>query len=121
MKEKPGLKAGFLYNKPVMNEEIDTVEIDNQIKLKKYYNPTEMRKYTRLMEMAESVCLSKSATNEAKIVARGFANHYRRMMVAIAMKPFDPDSDNELTLNDKIFMMEVSRLHKLVDPNFSVK
>lgn len=98
----------------------DTIEIDNQVKLEKYYNGRKIRHYTQLLEMAETICRSTTASEAAKTVARGFANHYRRMVVCIAMKPFNPDENDEWNMQEKIFAIESARLGKLLDPDFKV-
>lgn len=102
-----------------MKEEIDSITFDNQVKLEKFYNGRKLRHYVQLLEIAETICRSSTVDEQAKIVARGFANHYRRMVICIAMKPFNPDESDELNMLEKIYTSEVTRLNKLLDPNFN--
>lgn len=101
-------------------DEIDSIEFDNAVKLEKYYNGRKLRHYVQLLEIAETICRSTTASDSAKIVAKGFANHYRRMVMCIAMKPFNPESTDEWDVMEKIYTSEVSRLNNLIDPNFNV-
>lgn len=101
-----------------MNTEIDTIEFDNSVKLEKFYNGRKLRHYVQLLEIAETICRSTTVGEKAKIVARGFANHYRRMVMCIAMKPFNPDETNEWNMLEKIYASEVKQLSKLLDVNF---
>ena len=55
-----------------------------------------------------------------KKVAKGFADHYRRMVMCIVMKPFNSDEIATDNLNDKVFINEVTRLNSLFDPDFKV-
>lgn len=96
-----------------------SIEFDSSVKLETYYNGRKLRHYIQLLEIAETICRSSEATEKAKIVARGFANHYRRMVVCIAMKPFNPNETDEWNMLEKIYMAEVTRLNKLLDPNFN--
>lgn len=74
-----------------------------------------------MLEIAETICRSSKADEKAKIVARGFANHYRRMVICIAMKPFNPDETDEWNTLEKIYTSEVRRLNTLLDPDFEKK
>ena len=40
--------------------------------------------------------------------------------MCIAMKPFNPEGEDEWSLQEKLYMFEVSKLNKLLDPNFKV-
>lgn len=95
-------------------ETLDSIEFDNAVKLEKYYNGRKLRHYVQLLEIAETICRSTTASDKAKIVAKGFANHYRRMVMCIAMKPFNPDSTDEWDMVEKIYTSEVARLNELI-------
>lgn len=91
---------------------------DDAVKLEKWYDGRKIRRYLQLLELSEQVCRSSSTNEDAKKVARGFADHYRRMVMTIAMRPFNPDeieTDNE---QEKIFVAETARLNSLFDPGF---
>ena len=95
-------------------------EYDNQVKLEKWYDGRKLRRYIQLLELSEQICRSSSTNETAKKVERGFADHYRRMVMLIVMRPFNPKeipTDNE---QDKVFSSEVARLNSLFDPNFKV-
>lgn len=94
--------------------DIDIVEIDNQVKLEKYYNGRKLRHYLQLLELAESICRSSKIDDKSKTVARGFANHYRRMVTCIVIKPFNPDETDEWNMQEKVFTYEMSRLGSLL-------
>ena len=47
-------------------------------------------------------------------VARGFANHYRRMVTCIVIKPFNPDETDEWNMQERVFTYEMSRLGSLL-------
>ena len=78
-------------------------EYDNQVKLEKWYDGRKLRRYIQLLELSEQICRSSSTNETAKKVAKGFADHYRRMVMLIVMRPFNPKeipTDNE---QDKVF------------------
>ena len=56
----------------------------------------------------------------AKKVAKGFADHYRRMVICIVMKPFDPNEIETDNMNELMFVGEVARLNRLFDSKFDV-
>ncbi len=95
-------------------------EYDDQVKLEKWYDGRKLRRYIQLLELSEQICMSSSTNEQAKKVAKGFADHYRRMVMLIVMRPFNPEeipTDNE---QDKIFSSEVARLNTLFDPEFKI-
>ena len=98
-----------------MPTEIELAEIDNQVKLKKWYNGRELRHYLQLLEIAETICRSKTAREKAKKAAKGFADHYRRMVMCIVMKPFNPDETDEYSHLEKVFAFGVNRLGRLLE------
>ena len=98
--------------------DFNSIEFDNAVKLEKYYSGRKLRYFVQLLEIAETICRSTNACDNAKIVAKGFANHYRRMVMCIAMKPFNPDSTDEWDEMEKIYTSEVARLNGLIDPDF---
>ena len=104
----------------IIDQQLDSIKNDNEIKLEKYYNGRKLRHYIQLLEIAETICRSKNTTENAKKIAATHASHYRRMVMCIAMKPFNPDGEDEWTLQEKLYMFEISKLNKLLDPNFKV-
>lgn len=103
-----------------MSTEIDTIALDNAAKLERFYNGRKLRHYIQLLEIAETICRSSKIGDKSKIIAKGFADHYRRMVLCIAMKPFNPDQIDDLsTLEiERAYTTEVRRLHSLLDSNF---
>ena len=103
-----------------MSTEIDTIALDNAAKLERFYNGRKLRHYIQLLEIAETICRSSKIGDKAKIVAKGFADHYRRMVLCIAMKPFNPDQIDDLSMLEieKAYTAEVRRLHSLLDSKF---
>jgi len=94
--------------------QIDLIENDNKTKLEKFYNGRRLRHYLQLLEISETIIRSDKTSQSAKAAARGFADHYRRMIVCIVMKPFNPDSSaDDWTMQESIFMSEVARLNAL--------
>jgi len=95
--------------------QIDLIENDNRTKLEKFYNGRRLRHYLQLLEISETLIRSDKTTEKAKIAARGFADHYRRMIVCIVMKPFNPDiTQDDWSMQENIFMSEVARLNSLM-------
>lgn len=101
-------------------DEFLNVEHDNAVKLERYYDGRRLRRYIQLLELSEQICRSKSTNEISKKIAKGFADHYRRMVMCIVMKPFNPEEIDTDNMNDKVFASEVSRLNKLFDPEFKV-
>ena len=99
---------------------MSSIEVDNSVKLEKYYDGRKLRRYLQLLELSEQAFRSTHTNEMAKKVAKGFADHYRRMVMCIVMKPFNPDGIATDNLNDKVFINEVTRLNSLFDPNFKV-
>jgi len=97
-----------------MEKDIDLIENDNKVKLEKYYNGRRLRHYLQLLEISETIMRSPSSNDKAKTVAKGFADHYRRMIVCIVMKPFNPDTTDDWKVQEKIFMTEVARLNSII-------
>ena len=96
--------------------EIDLDENDTKTKLEKYYNGRRLRHYLQLLEISETIIRSQNTSENAKKVAKGFAEHYRRMIVCITMKSFNPDmSKDDWTVQESVFMSEVSRLNEVMD------
>lgn len=98
----------------------DSIEFDNAVKLEKYYNGRRLRRYIQLLELTEQIVRSKTTNEFAKAAARTNADHYKRMIVSITMKPFDPSEITTDHMNDKIFVSEVARLTELFDPDYKV-
>ena len=98
----------------------ETFEQDNAVKLEKYYDGRKLRRYIQLLELSEQICCSTSTNETSKKVAKGFADHYRRKVRCIVMKPFNTTEIETDNLNDKVFVSEVARLNKLFDPEFKV-
>ena len=94
------------------------LELDNNVKLETYYDGRKLRRYLQLLELSEQICRSTNTNEQAKTIAKGFADHYRRMVMCIVMKPFDPDEINTDNFNDRVFISEISRLNNLFDSNF---
>lgn len=101
-----------------MTHEELMIDYDNQTKLEKHYNGQKVRRYMQLLEITEQVVRSLDTSPEAKKVAQQFANHYRRMIISIVLKPFNPALDVESTAQDHIFVDEISRLNELFDIDF---
>jgi hypothetical protein len=101
-----------------MTHEELMLDYDNQTKLEKYYNGRKIRRYLQLLEIAEQVVRSLDTSEEAKKVARQFANHYRRMVISITLKPFNPTLAVDSTAQDHIFVNEIARLSSLFDIDF---
>lgn len=83
-------------------------------------SPTNIIDRRHNYEQHKRICRSSSTNEQAKKIAKGFADHYRRMVMLIVMRPFNPEeisTDNE---QDKVFSSEVARLNSLFDPNFKV-
>lgn len=95
--------------------DIDLIEIDNQVKLEKWYNGRKLRHYLQLLELAETIVRSSNVDESSKTIARGFANHYRRMVMCIVMKPFNPEETDDYVRLEKIFACELKRLSSLLD------
>lgn len=95
-------------------QEIDLIENDNKTKLEKFYNGRRLRHYLQLLEISETIYRSQNYSENAKKIAKGFADHYRRMIVCIVMKPFNPDeTEYDWSKQENIFMSEVARLNSL--------
>lgn len=93
-------------------------EYDNKVKLEKWYDGRKLRCYIQLLELSEQVCRSSTTNEQAKKIAKGFADHYRRMVMIIVMRPFNPAEIPTENEQEKIFSNEVARLNKLFDPDF---
>ena len=112
-KVAPFPKGGIMAK---MVKEIDLDGNDNSVKLEKFYNGRRLRHYMQLLEISETICRSPKSSQNAKKIAKGFAEHYRRMMVCIVMKPFNPDeSKDDWTKQESIFMSEVARLNQILE------
>ena len=96
-------------------------EFDNEVKLEKYYDGRKLRRYLQLLEISEQICRSTSTTDDSKKIAKTYADHYRRMVMCIVMKPFSQEEISTGNLNDQIFTDEMSKLNMLFDPEFKVK
>ena len=103
-----------------MTTDLSSIEHDNQTKLEAYYNGRKLRRYLQLLEPSEQVCRSSTTNAAAKKVAKGFADHYRRMVICIVMKPFDPNEIETDNMNELMFVGEVARLNRLFDPKFDI-
>lgn len=93
---------------------------DDKVKLEKWYDGRKLRRYIQLLELSEQVVRSASTNELAKKVAKGFADHYRRMVMMIVMRPFNPEEIETENEQEKIFTSEVARLNSLFDPEFKV-
>lgn len=99
---------------------METFENDNAVKLEKYYDGRKLRRYIQLLELSEQICRSSSTNDVSKKIAKGFAEHYRRMVMCVVMKPFNPDAIETDNFNDKVFTAEIARINRLFDPEFEV-
>ena len=80
--------------------------LDNDVKLQQFYDGDLMRKYVSYFEMFAELMNDKSLSESKHKVVTQLFNHYRRMILCMAMKQIP---DNFMT-NDVLRFREILKL-----------
>ena len=65
--------------------------LDNDVKIQSHYDPDLMRKYIVYFEIFAELMHDKTLTEKKRKVAEKFFQHYRRMVMCMALKEIPED------------------------------
>ena len=61
-------------------------DLDNDVKIQRFYDPDLMRKYTTYFEIFAELMNDTTLSEQKRKVAEKFFQHYRRMIMCMALK-----------------------------------